>query len=245
MTEPDPAPVDVLCTPWTTPEDVLASPKVPDTVDPTLLQQAVDLAGQVLYVLSGSRWRGGGCTATVQSPALPGRSACCGGSEYELGLFPVTEVTAVRVDGVALAEGTWEVRSRRVLHLPGVRSENPYATNCLPGVPDHLRGCCPREVVADVVYGAGPPQAGRVAAAALAAELILAWTKSASCSLPARVTTVTRQNTTAVVLDPLDFLDKGKVGVYAVDLFLTTYNPTRRRRRASVWSPDVQHARVL
>ena len=57
--------------------------------------------------------------------------------------------------------------------------------------------------------------------------------------LPKRVTNVTRQGLSMVVLDPMDFLDDGKTGVYEVDLFLKAYNPAKLQRRATVMSPDI------
>jgi len=42
------------------------------------------------------------------------------------------------------------------------------------------------------------------------------------------------------LLDPLTFLDKGRTGVYYVDLFLAAVNPAGLIRRAQVISSDIR-----
>ena len=93
----------------------------------------------------------------------------------------------------------------------------------------------------DFDYGFAPPPAGVRAAADLACQLALSCDPATvgECKLPQRVTSITRQGVSMVVLDPFDFLEEGRTGVYTVDLFLKTYNPTRNRRPPAVWSPDI------
>ena len=91
------------------------------------------------------------------------------------------------------------------------------------------------------VYGTPPPPAGREAAADLACELLKGWT-GGECNLPRRLTSITRQGVTMALLDPFQFLNEGKVGVYTVDLFLKTYNPGGLHRRAAVMSPDIRRS---
>jgi hypothetical protein len=45
------------------------------------------------------------------------------------------------------------------------------------------------------------------------------------------------------MLDPMEFLDDGKTGVYVVDLFLARSNPSRLRRRPLLVRAD-QHMRT-
>jgi hypothetical protein len=71
-------------------------------------------------------------------------------------------------------------------------------------------------------YGAPPPALGRMAAKALADQYVLAMDGSEECML----------------------LDKGRTGIYQVDLFLTTINPDGARMRSRVFSPDIPRARA-
>jgi hypothetical protein len=94
-------------------------------------------------------------------------------------------------------------------------------------------------------YGTGPPALGRIAAKALADQYILAMSNSDECMLPQRVTQISRQGMSWTLLDPQDFLDKGRTGIYQVDLFLTTVNPDGARLRSRVFSPDIPRGKAV
>jgi hypothetical protein len=83
-----------------------------------------------------------------------------------------------------------------------------------------------------------------MAAKALADQFVLAMQGSEECTLPQRVTSISRQGMSMTLLDPQDFLDKGRTGIYQVDLFLTTINPDGARLRSRVFSPDTPRART-
>jgi hypothetical protein len=101
-----------------------------------------------------------------------------------------------------------------------------------------------RSVAIEYTYGALPPAAGRMAARALASQFALLWGgREDECSLPDRVTSVTRQNVSWVLLDNQDFIAELRTGIYAVDLFLKTVNPDKARARSRVFSPDVPRGR--
>jgi hypothetical protein len=92
----------------------------------------------------------------------------------------------------------------------------------------------------DVTYIAGvetlpPPVAAAVHT--LACEMDKADAGEA-CSLPQRVTSVSRQGVSWSILDPQDFLNEGRTGLYAVDLVLSAYNRSYSRARARVFSPE-------
>lgn len=90
-------------------------------------------------------------------------------------------------------------------------------------------------------YGVAVPVIGRRAARKLARELVAGWSGD-DCNLPDRVTNVSRQGISFTVIDPQDFLDDGRTGVYEVDLFLRAVNPDKARKPARVFSPDVPKA---
>ena len=98
--------------------------------------------------------------------------------------------------------------------------------------------CCASCVTVRYEYGAPPPSAGRLAALKLANELIESLDPNGNCSLPQRVTSVSRQGVSWTMLDTQDFLQQGRTGVYEVDLFIKTYNPAGALRPARVYSVD-------
>jgi hypothetical protein len=91
-------------------------------------------------------------------------------------------------------------------------------------------------------YGTPPPAAGRLAAKILATEFINYWDGN-DCALPDRVTSISRQGVSYTVLDNQDFLENMRTGIYAVDLFLKTANPTGALAPSRVFSPDIPRAR--
>ncbi len=94
-------------------------------------------------------------------------------------------------------------------------------------------------------YGIPVPKLGQLAARKLADEFVLAFNGDSNCSLPSNVTSVSRQGLSFEVFDPQDFLEKGRVGVYEVDLFLSAVNPNHARKPARVFSPDLRRGRRI
>ncbi len=103
----------------------------------------------------------------------------------------------------------------------------------------------PSNVEVTYSYGTPPPIAGQNAARILAIELIKLYENDDSCALPQRVTSVSRQGVSYTILDNQEFIDEGRTGLYAVDLFLKTSNPDNARARSRVFSPDVPKARRI
>jgi hypothetical protein len=92
-------------------------------------------------------------------------------------------------------------------------------------------------------WGTPPPPMGKTAAIALADEFVKSIDCPEECTLPERITSVSRQGVNYQVFDAQDFLTNGRIGVYSVDVFLTAVNPSRAQKRARVFSPDVTHTR--
>jgi hypothetical protein len=88
-------------------------------------------------------------------------------------------------------------------------------------------------------YGSYPPALGKMAAITLANEFLKLYTGSGNCMLPERVTSVSRQGVSYTILDPQDFLESGRTGLYEVDLFLKSANPIGAKKRPRVFSPDI------
>lgn len=97
-----------------------------------------------------------------------------------------------------------------------------------------------------IVYWRGTPvpPGGRRAVALLACEIWKACAKGPdSCALPRRVQTVQREGITYTMLDPMDFLDEGRVGLTEVDLWLASVNPGKLHSPSVVLSPDMRRHR--
>lgn len=106
----------------------------------------------------------------------------------------------------------------------------------LTGQPGWCRG---EDERVDVVYEYGSEPSAMVLAAinALATELVLAESGSAECRLPEQVTSVNRQGLSWSVIDPSAFLDRGRTGIFEIDLAIAaSTGGTRVRARAKVFS---------
>ena len=91
-------------------------------------------------------------------------------------------------------------------------------------------------------YGIKPPTAGRMAAKEFAIQLIKLW-EGDDCALPDRVTSISRQGVSYTILDNQDFLENMRTGIYTIDIFLKSANPSKALMPSKVFSPDVPRAR--
>lgn len=150
---------------------------------------------------------------------------------------PVCAVTQVRVDGVVLASSEYVIKNNRTLVRVG--------DECWPRCNDLT---LPATAVGTwdvaVTYGRLVPEIVQVGTAELACQLLKACLKQ-PCDLPQKVRNVARQGTTLSFDSVQDFLEKGKTGIYSLDLAITSYNPNGLARRAGVWSPDVENWSVV
>ncbi len=87
-------------------------------------------------------------------------------------------------------------------------------------------------------HGVNPPEAGRAAALHLANELELGFSGSDECSLPQRVSSVQRQGISYDILDPQQFVEDGKTGIYIVDMFIHSANPGKAVKKPKIFSVD-------
>jgi len=245
--------------------------KLGDSGDPQfdedLALEAIDAASFVLFHLSGRKY--GGVRTTTEEycqvgldqiglssyygpqgrPPLPGPSgysimypelqhgvitnriggmcSSCGCTHLlRLRGAPVLEVTEVKVGGAALDPAAYTIYDYSFIASP-----NACWNTC-------------DDVEVSYRYGTEPPVMGKIAAKALADQYLLAMAGSDECELPQRVTQISRQGVSWTLLDPQEFLDKGRTGIYQVDLFLAVVNPDGARLRPRVFSPDVPRART-
>jgi hypothetical protein len=151
---------------------------------------------------------------------------------------PVWGILSVVDNGVDLVEGVnFRLDDRRKL----VRTDGGEWPTCQDwGVSEG-----PGTLIVTARFGKPVPSLGLMAVSELASELVAACTPGIECHLPRRVTELIRNGLT-ITLDDTNFLfDKsGAIGLPTSDLFLSTYNPNGRRRRARVYSPDRPRPRV-
>jgi hypothetical protein len=214
-----------------------------DTVRPCARSVSVD-GGRPLtggYGPGSGGWSpgGGGSTWGFCSCQTSVRSGCNSLPEITLGVYPVTAVTQVKVDGAVVDSSLYRVDDNR--WLVGL-------TNPVTGVQQTFP-CCQRmdlpttekdtfEVAVD--YGTAPPVLGKLACAELACQLSMAFKPSqgGDCQLPQHITQLTRLGETMTVLDPLSFKD-GLLALPFCGGFLKSVNPYGIARRATVLSPDI------
>lgn len=256
-----------MCSPWIAGSDIinLRGRDATAAIDDAVLDSSALAASEILYVLSGRQFPGP-CRVTLRPATMPAGSAygdwvrlyglmvgnvwlgagvgywgwgtCRGGShsecpdrrEIDLGVYPITAINAVVENGVTLNPSAYRVDNDRLL----VRVDGNNWNWCQDvNLPAGSAGTWS----VDVSYGDQLPETARAAAVSLAMEMGKATMGLASL-LPQRVTQVNRQQVSWVLLDPMQFFKEGKTGVYDVDLFIATYNPTGMRSRSRVLSPD-------
>jgi hypothetical protein len=100
-----------------------------------------------------------------------------------------------------------------------------------------------RDISVDYTYGSAPPIDIQRAINQLAQQFALAEACDAGCKLPERVTSLTREGVSYTLIDPQDFLDQGRTGLYFVDLVVKTYVGTKTRARVS--SPELPPPRRI
>jgi hypothetical protein len=104
------------------------------------------------------------------------------------------------------------------------------AARCRPG---------PEMLTMRYEYGSTVGPAARRAVIAYAEQLWLMDNPEAGeCRLPERVTSVNREGVSWTVIDPQQYLDKGRTGMPGIDQFISAVNPAGAKRPASVHSPD-------
>lgn len=252
-----------MCGQWTTAGAVCSmAPDLP--TDDDTVADAIAMASEVLFNFTRRRWPGL-CTDTVR-PCL--RSDCvqtaadlralvngdplpvshltsdreCGCGylpSWDLPGRPAVEILEVKVDGHVVPPSDYALDNEAT--LVGQRMANGH-TRTWPS--------CQRLDVDDThpgtwsvsyTYGFAPPAGGRRAATSLAIQLAYAWTPTGKdkTRLPKRVTTVSRQNVTMALIDPLTLFADGMTGLPEVDMWVAAANRGSNMRGAAVIDPMV------
>lgn len=185
---------------------------------------------------------------TVALAVWSGHACRCAPPQIELGAYPVTAITAVKINGTEIPATEYRVDDHR--WLVRVKATAASAGTEMDGWPTCQRLDLPDTEDATFsvafVHGTPPPAAGVFAATVLAAELALAGAPDGDgveARLPERVRSIVRQGESITLIDPQDVLEQGRTGIPEVDLFLKSVNPSGSARRSAVWSPDLGRTR--
>lgn len=186
-------------------------------------------------------WSGPGCGCSA-----PDSCSCARVCQIQLD-GPIYSVDEVWIDGVELDSSAYRVDNSRFL----VRIDGECWPECNDLSVAHsveAGGPSPEAVLGTwaVVYRKGLPipAGGPMVAGILACEIAKAVCKDASCALPKRVSSITREGVTIAMLDDFTGLGNGKTGLWVIDSWIDTNRP--RAQHAKVWSPDLrQRPRVV
>jgi len=240
---------------WVTPSDLGTTYSASEYAD-----DACQVASNILWAMSGRKYNGSTTVTeryitSIDAFRYQGASAknffpyMIHGSVYNLPAEDWND-SAYQSDGTSSlsrlrlrGQPVQEVHMMRSLYNGNIISPDSYyiaehstliAYNGTPWPPGNV------EVT--YTYGARVPTAGRMAAKTFAIELIRLWSGD-DCALPDRVTSVSRQGVSYTILDNQDFLENMRIGIYEIDLFLKTANPSKALAPSKVFSPDKPRAR--
>jgi hypothetical protein len=246
------APVSaVLCSSWANFVDVplRLRDRLPALTE-SEWQSNLMLASELLWMLSGRRWYGGGCTETAMLRSDPpmqgrgdwpydpswGRCACWFEPDFVPGLpfdhvpgvyaiqlprSPITNIVSVTIEGQPFTSYEM-IRNGWIERTDGLRWN-----------------VCGSDTLVTYQFGEPPPEGGKQAAIVLAYELGLEQIGDGDCRLPTNVVSITRQGVTIERQPATEFQALLRTGVPEVDRWLAAVNPRSRASRGRVWSPDL------
>jgi hypothetical protein len=211
-----------------------------DTSDPTgpFTDWAVRTASWILYKLTAEKYSGIQTTTdwysldssgTLQYRPeiingemhnLPAGLSASSNTQLRLRRRPVLTVSEIYSGGILVPFEEYELRNNAFV----VRKDK------LPWVASPLS-----ELSVTYTHGSPPPVAGKRAAVRLANELILAEKGDAMCALPDSVTSINRQGISYTLLDPQVYIEKGRTGVYEIDMFIYAANPRGALKKPGVF----------
>lgn len=193
--------------------------------------EAQSTANRIMLALTGRRWTWPRrhvieqyyVTETVCTINLSGR--------------PVSGVNSV-VDNQGNSYA-FTLSNHSRLYIPALRDGNwwmPWPVyDGISGTYPWLQRVRGTQLTVDYVYGSPPSLDVQRAIDEFATQLDLIGTDA--CMLPSRVTSVVREGVSWTVLDPQQFLEGGKTGLYYPDLVISAYG-NQVKERARVFSVE-------
>lgn len=205
-------------------------------IDPDSVVMALDIASSILLRLSGFLIHPAGVAEDEYIVSPPVR-------RLTPNFRPIREVRGITVVGAdcEVIDGLDGCIIGQDIYFPRrcTYEQFLYALcTCVPEI-DHIRVC--------YEFGSTITAAARRAVIQLAHEILAECLgdvvpELSDCQLPERVTSVSREGLSYQILDPQQFLERGRTGVSSVDLWLSTINPTGAKRPSGVWTPDAPPA---
>lgn len=186
--------------------------------------------GVYVPYIAGGVWRNCWCGCNS------GPGCCCEPSQQVYLPGPVASVTSVSVDGAVIDPATYRVDDGRWL----VRTGGFSWPDCQDYDVDSGTGTF------IVTYARGEPVPAwlNTAAGIYACE----WAKAcagASCELPSRAVTLTRQGTTFQFTDIDNLLTRGLTGIQRIDQLIALSNPYGVPWKMRLLSPEVDPPRMV
>jgi hypothetical protein len=194
-------------------------------VTTAMAEDAVANATDLMWALTGRQY--GSFTETLR-PDLGGELS----SYLDLERYPVASISSVKIDGVTVPASAYWVQDQRF--LVKVDGTNWPSTQKL-----YLNDTEEGTFSVALEWGHGAPPAVKQATRRLACEL-LASLAGQDSALSDRITSVVRQGISMQMVSAEDLLDKGRTGIYEVDLVLSVYNEGAASSLPAVFSPDIK-----
>jgi len=220
-----------------------------DTMDPTgpFTDWAVRTASWILYKLTAEKYSGIQTTTDFYSldssgmlqyqPQivngemfnLPKGLSSSSNLQLRLRRTPVLSISELYSGGILVPNSEYELRNNSYT----VRKDKmPWVTKSQD------------ELSVTYTHGSPPPIAGKRAAIRLANELIMAETGDSQCALPDSVTSIQRQGISYTLLDPQVYVDKGRTGIYEIDMFIYAANPRGALKKPAIYVAGRSNGRI-
>ena len=206
--------------------------------DPRILD-AIDDASTVLFYLTGKQFYGT-CQTTVRPPCHGGDCVCgCSPHQVNLGLWPITQLISVRYGGVvytgASLASTFHINDwHYIARNDGDRMES-FNQWSLPGSSTDIEANGYTFEVT-LAHGIKIPRLLTRATRALACQWIAQCCGTGPCKLPSRTTNVSRSGVSMDIASASDLLQKGRTGIYEVDLAISVFNPNHIQSPSFAWN---------
>lgn len=229
------------CGVYTTPEDVISTCSAAKNADifetDPRVAEAIEEASLILYYATGRQF--GICETTI----YPHISGCDGPvMAYDPGIWPVIEVVSVTTNGVV--DSTPDIRVDSHRYLVWENGERLWPVNVNTTQDPALAGVDNPIMSVTIRHGIEIPRILSRAARVLACEL-LSSDLGERCSLPERVTSVSRRGVSMDVASVDDLLDQGRFGIPAVDRAIAVLNPGKLQSPSFAWHPEMPRNRIV
>jgi len=228
---------------WVAPEDLDQ-----DTATSQFAVEACEAASSILWAMSGRKINGPITVTEIYGKQLPLIVQTI--AQLELSITDMALIEATLPEYTLDLHNHIRLRGRPVTNIASIvtvsdgLTMDPSHYNLMNHATLEFDQYILDELEITYTYGGAIPVVAKMAARDLATQFALLWGGRADeCSLPTRVTSISRQGVTFTILDSQDFIADLRTGVYSIDLFLKSQNPHKATAPSKVFSPDVYRGR--